>query len=64
MSKNQKRLECFGTATFQDACSQCPDNEDCVKETMRRMKIPEQTRVLETKIMSEREYPELKGDMK
>lgn len=31
-----KRLECFGTATPQDCCLQCPDNEECVNETMRK----------------------------
>jgi len=37
MSKTE-RLECFGTANFSDACCQCPDNEECVKETYRREK--------------------------
>jgi len=32
----KKRLECFGTATTQDVCLQCPDNEECVKKTMER----------------------------
>lgn len=33
---NKKRLECFGTATSQDACLQCPDNNECVAELIRR----------------------------
>jgi len=36
MSEDKDRLECFGTANMSDACAQCPDNEKCVRETMRR----------------------------
>jgi len=31
-----KRLECFGTANMSDCCAQCPDNNECVDETMKR----------------------------
>lgn len=33
-----EKLECFGTANTSDCCAQCPDNEECVKETMRKHK--------------------------
>ena len=29
------RFTCFGTATTQDTCLQCPDNEACIAETMK-----------------------------
>jgi len=35
---NEDRLECFGDANMSDACAQCPDNEECVRETIRRWK--------------------------
>ena len=31
-----KKLECFGTANMSDACSQCPDNEECATETCKK----------------------------
>jgi hypothetical protein len=35
----KETLECFGTANMSDCCAQCPDNEECAKETMRRQKL-------------------------
>jgi len=39
------RLECYGTANTSDCCMQCPDNEECVKETMKRWIQKEKGRV-------------------
>ncbi len=33
--KRKDRLPCYGDANTSDACSQCPDNDLCVKETVR-----------------------------
>jgi hypothetical protein len=33
---DKQRLKCFGDANMSDACSQCPDNKECVEETVKR----------------------------
>jgi hypothetical protein len=39
-AKTLKRLPCFGDANMSDACAICPDNEECVKETLKRPAKP------------------------
>jgi len=38
MSDDERRPECFGVVTILDKCLQCPYNEECVTETIRRIK--------------------------
>ena len=35
MATKKERPPCFGTATMQDACTQCPDNNDCADYSTR-----------------------------
>jgi hypothetical protein len=39
-NSKKKRLPCFGDANMSDACAQCPDNEECVEETLKRPAKP------------------------
>jgi len=36
--EEESKYACFGTATSQDTCLMCPDNSECVKETVRKSK--------------------------
>jgi len=63
----ENHLSCFGTATTQDACMQCPDNAECAKETIKRWKKGGGFMVKKVKIfchccdgkgtITEKEYP-------
>jgi len=47
LAVEQKRLECFGTATTQDCCLQCPDNDECVAKTMEQNKMSVEEKIRE-----------------
>jgi len=54
-----KRFPCFGTATTQDTCLQCPDDEECVKETMKRYNEQKTMSGKELKERAEKLYEEM-----
>ena len=63
---DKQRLKCFGDANMSDACSQCPDNKECVEETVKRWR----RRVNEEKsdklcpFLTVQTYSTIKGEMK
>jgi len=38
VSVDKRKPECFGVVTILDKCLQCSYNEECVAETIRRIK--------------------------